>query len=313
MTRAPVTAIIPAYNAAEYVGDAIRSVLEQTLIPESVLVIDDGSTDDTPRVLETFGDRIRVIRQENRGLPGARNTGIRAATTPLLGFLDADDAWLPDMVAEQVSEFAAQPTTGLCFTDLHDCDHRLEPQGTRGYRRRCAESVFEELYLDAFPMPPSTVFVRREVFDTAGLFDESMRMKQDIECWLRIAMHSRVSCLDRPLLLRRTHGASITQSADPARNMAFELLVFEKCGRAAEEHGVPLPMTVEDRQTVLLRRRLRDFLRYGDRTAADCYRNALASRRQLRPADRLAHAWGSLGVSVRRAASPLSRRLRGRR
>src|SRR5437773_3781756 len=108
-----VSVVIPTYNYARYLPEAIDSALAQTHAPLEVIVVDDGSTDDTPRVLAVYGDRIRVIRQANRGPGAARNTGIAAARGEYVGFLDADDVWLPRKLELQMARFEADQGLGL--------------------------------------------------------------------------------------------------------------------------------------------------------------------------------------------------------
>lgn len=309
-----VAAIIPAWNSAGYIAGAVDSVLRQTVPPAEVFVVDDGSTDATPDILKSFGDRITVIRHAaNRGLPAARNSGIAAARSDLLAFLDADDEWLPEMIARQVAEFAAHPGLGLCFTDLVECDEDFRPIRARlGYRARHAEEVFDELYRDAFPMPPSTVFVRREVFERAGPFDESMLIKQDYECWLRIAMWYPVSCLPEPLCRRRVQSASLTQKSDAGRKLAYEKRLFELCGAAAARWGKTLPMPVADRIALSQRRRMREMLSYGEVAAAAVYRRELEATRRLTGTDRLLFHAVAMIQPARNAARDLKRRVLSR-
>src|SRR5690348_12724766 len=105
----PISVIIPTYNHARFLAAAIDSALSQTLKPTEVIVVDDGSTDETSSVLEAFGDKVRVIRQKNHGVAGARNRGAEMAAGEYLAFLDADDVWLPRKLEMQVSRFQAEP------------------------------------------------------------------------------------------------------------------------------------------------------------------------------------------------------------
>jgi glycosyltransferase involved in cell wall biosynthesis len=123
-----LSAVIPAYNAEAWLGQAIESALAQEEVALEVVVVDDGSTDGTAEVLATFGDRIRLVRQANRGLPAARNAGIAAARGDLVAFLDADDTWEPSKSRRQLAYLAAHPACGLVFCDVH----RMDPQGRRG-------------------------------------------------------------------------------------------------------------------------------------------------------------------------------------
>lgn len=262
----PVDVIIPSYNGLPYLLDAIASALLQTRRPNRIIVVDDGSTDGTLERLERFNGSIDVIvHPENRGLPAARNTGLRASDAPLVAFLDADDVWLPGKLERQVKEFVDAPSIGLVYGSLLDCDMSLTPLGPpRKVRPKRAEWVFDELYLKAFAMPPSTVMVRREVFERSGYFDETMRKAQDFECWLRIAMDYPISAVPEPLCLRRVNPQSITATTGLERGIGYVFRVFDLCGAAAERKGVRLPMSVEARKRLFLWRSLRDSLLGND-------------------------------------------------
>ena len=124
-----VDVIIPTFNSAPWLGDAIESALNQTRpAPHQIIVVDDGSSDNTESVLVRYKDKIHLIRHEtNRGLPAARNSGIRASTSALIAFLDADDAWTSDKLKRQIAEFAGDDPPGLSYTSLVDCDTQLQP------------------------------------------------------------------------------------------------------------------------------------------------------------------------------------------
>ncbi len=301
-----VDAVIPVFNGEAWVAEAVASVLDQTHPVDRVLVVDDASTDRTPEILAGFAGRIEVLRHDrNRGLPAARNTGVRASEAEVVGFLDADDAWEPEMVACQREEFAGHPGLGLSYTRVTDCDERLVPRGApRPFPRRSAERVFEALYLDAFAIPPSTVFVRREALARAGLFDETMRRKEDFECWLRLAMLFPVSCLAESLCRRRVHARSLSQTTDAAENMRYDALCFTKCAAAAAREGIALPLPAEARVLLGKKRRLREFLRWGQDDTALAYRRALEAEHAFNVRDR--SAW-----AIYRLRNALWRRLRG--
>src|SRR3990170_7611608 len=112
-----VTVVIPAYNMASFLPEAIESVLSQTYHDFELLIVDDGSTDETPRILAGFGDRIRVVRQENRGGAAALNTGIRSAQGDWIAWLSAYDAWEPTKLESQIRALARKPDAGLIYTD----------------------------------------------------------------------------------------------------------------------------------------------------------------------------------------------------
>ncbi|RMG43947.1 MAG: glycosyltransferase family 2 protein [Acidobacteria bacterium] len=297
-----IDVVIPAHNAEPFLAEAVRSALRQTLAPKRVIVVDDGSTDRTAEVAASFGERVILVRHERcRGLPAARNSGIRAGDAPLVALLDADDAWLERHLERAAAEFARHPHIGLCYAQVVDCDENLRPISTRKFRRREAEDVFDELYMSAFPIPPSAAVLRREALERCGMFDERLLKAQDFECWLRIAMLYPISCIDEPLCLRRNHARSITQGSDPERVLHYDALCFKACEEAAARLGRRLPIPAERRIVIGRRRRMREALAGGDLEAARVFRETLRREGALRAADRVRFAAGAALVLARRA------------
>src|SRR6185503_2024667 len=115
-----VSAVIPAYQAAAFLADAVESVLAQTEPVGEIVVVDDGSTDGTAAVAASFGDRVRYVRQENQGVAAARNRGVAEARGRLVAFLDADDTWEPEKTARQLAHLRAHPDYAAVYSDLCD-------------------------------------------------------------------------------------------------------------------------------------------------------------------------------------------------
>lgn len=169
-----VSVAIPAYNCARYLPETVESALSQTLPPLEVIVIDDGSTDDTGEVLARYEGRIRDVRQRNMGISAARNAGIRIARGTLIAFLDADDVWLPSMLAQQC-EALSRTGAGLAHTDFYNWDATTgaKPPPSRdnglfdGY-------CYRILFWNETGDPASAFTVRRACFDAVGLFDEAI-------------------------------------------------------------------------------------------------------------------------------------------
>ncbi len=300
MKTCPVDVVIPVHDGRRWIARAITSVLDQDPSPARVLVVDDGSRDGTPEVVAGFGHRVTLVRHpERRGLPAARNTGIRAGSAELVAFLDADDAWRPGMIAAQLEAFARHPDIGLCWTRVVECDEDLRPVRERRFRRREAERCFDELYLEAFPIPPSATFVRRKALEDVGMFDERFLKAQDFELWLRIALVYPLSCIDRPLCLRRLHGESITGRSRVEDILRFDEMCFRSIADFAATRGRPLPMPVEERIVLSRRRRLEEMLAIPAPSAARACRADLRSRRSWRVRDELAF-WPRLGLAAAR-------------
>jgi glycosyltransferase involved in cell wall biosynthesis len=184
-----VSVIIPAYNQANYLERAIQSVLSQTYQDFNIFVIDDGSTDNTPLVASQFGDNIRYIRQDNQGLGGARNTGIRASESEYIGLLDADDEWSPEFLKKMVFQMTCASNVAVvyCYAQGIDSEERYLPQ-IFGGPVISPEKVYHTILRANF-LIPSTILMRRSVICSVGLFEQNNRMIhgcEDWDLWLRI-------------------------------------------------------------------------------------------------------------------------------
>jgi len=178
--------VIPAHNQAQFLAEAIDSALLQTLPPLEVIVVDDGSTDDTARVAAAFGNRITYIRQRNQGLSAARNTGIRAARADLIQLLDSDDVLHPRCL-RLASEAAVRHPNAAVFAggwDEADRDGRVFAQVDAP---RVPPQAFHALFDVIAVGPASCHCVRRSAFATVGMFDTSLRACEDWDMWFRIA------------------------------------------------------------------------------------------------------------------------------
>jgi glycosyltransferase involved in cell wall biosynthesis len=220
-----VTVVIPAYNAAAFIRQAIDSVLTQTWPLREILVIDDGSTDATGQVLEDYGDSVRVVHKPNGGLSSARNRGIREAEGDLIAFLDADDRWLPDKLARQVKLMADHPDIGFCSTKTLVETPDGEPSGEWA----CPivqDTLLKTLFLQngAIPGSGSGVMARRKLFDLVGLFDESLRSLEDIDMWMRLAAATNYRCIDDPLTVIVKHPDSMSRNLEVMRGAAIHVM-----------------------------------------------------------------------------------------
>jgi glycosyltransferase involved in cell wall biosynthesis len=185
-----VSVIIPVYNRAHLVNRAIESVLNQTYQDFELIVVDDGSTDNTAEVVHSVRDeRIKYVRhQSNRGPSAARNTGIRAASGELIGFLDSDDEWLPEKLQRQVDKFdSASANVGLVYGGYVVIDNEKKKTIREVYPKKRGYMFKEMLKMAGPPDYVSMTLVRRECFEKVGLFDEGMRFVEDWDMWVRIA------------------------------------------------------------------------------------------------------------------------------
>lgn len=223
-----VSIVIPAYNQAGYLPGAIRSVLNQTFQDFEIIVVDDGSTDETPEVMRSFGEAILPVSQENQGLAGARNTGLRLARASLVALLDSDDEWLPDYLEQMVALAGERPRESVfyCSVVYMDADGRSLPQLPETPVLP-AEEMYTALLRHNF-LVPSTILMRRTSVEDAGWFDPEFRRLQDWELWLRMLQAGyRFGGLPDRLVRYRVHSSSL--SANPstghqaARRMAAKL------------------------------------------------------------------------------------------
>ena len=227
-----VSVVIPTYNCAHYVGQAIESALAQTYADRDVIVVDDGSRDDTAEVVKAYGSRVTYVRQENRGLPAARNHAIRMSGSELIALLDADDWWEPTKLEEQVALLDGDHEVALVYTDvrvIYD-DGAVVPSFLASRPLAGDGYVFEALIESGFILP-STVLLRRWCVEEVGLFDETMRSHEDIELWLRLCHRWKVAGVREPLVNRRQGAQNMT--ANPALRAEYGVKTYKKALRIA--------------------------------------------------------------------------------
>lgn len=220
-----VSVIIPNYNHAAYLADAIQSVLNQSYGSVEIIVVDDGSTDNSRAVAAHFGDQVRYIWQENRGLSAARNTGIAAAGGAYIGVLDADDLYEPNFLQVLVGILAANPAAAAVYCGYRFVDQGNQPLPQIEVRPLPPPAVYRELTRGNF-LVPEAILVRRHCYTTVGPFDESLRACEDWDMWLRIAKGHLVLASDQILTRHRVLPASM--SSDPVRMRTNRFAVVQK-------------------------------------------------------------------------------------
>jgi len=218
-----VSIIIPAYNQGAYLARAIRSALDQTYPDFEVIVVDDGSTDNTAEVARSFDDsRLHYVYQENRGLSAARNTGIRHTTAPLLTFLDSDDLFLPRKLELLVAELERDPELGLVAGQAIPIDEN-EQQVGKIFDRKPPEEPSRLLLGN--PLHVGSVLLRRACQEKVGFFDEELRSYEDWDMWLRLALAGcKIGWVPAPVSLYRFHRAQMTRIGTQMTTATFMVL-----------------------------------------------------------------------------------------
>ena len=226
-----VSVIIPTYNRAHLLPRCLDSVLAQTLEPDEIIVVDDGSTDSTQSLVRRGYPRITLITQKNRGVSAARNVGIRAARGEWLAFLDSDDAWLPEKLARQMETVAADAGCNVVHTDEIWIRNGIRVNPQRKHRKYDG-SIFKRC-LPLCAISPSSVMIRRGVFDTVGLFDETLPVCEDYDMWLRICARMPVRFIPATLITK--YGGHDDQLSTRYRGMdRFRIKALDRILNEAE-------------------------------------------------------------------------------
>jgi glycosyltransferase involved in cell wall biosynthesis len=204
-----VSVVIATRNYGRYLAGAIRSVLEQTWRDLEIVIVDDGSTDDTPAVVRPFlaDSRVRYYRTDGLGQSPAKNLGIQLSQAPLIAFLDGDDEWLPPKLERQLPLFG-DPAVGVVYSRrllMNEEGRDLTAPQTAAARGR----IYNDL-LATNPVCFSSVVVRRTVFETVGLFDPGLQLAIDYDLWLRVAQHFDFDYVDDPQVRYRTGHANLS-------------------------------------------------------------------------------------------------------
>ncbi|MGH9333368.1 MAG: glycosyltransferase [Vicinamibacteria bacterium] len=234
---------MPAFNASGFVRDAIESVFQQTVEAVEILLVDDGSTDDTRKVVEPFlsSGRLSYLHQENQGPWVSRNHAIPRARAPFVAFLDADDLWLPEKLERQLRRMEAEPELAFVCTDYEvvDSGGQVRASGIDYKSLSNEKDLFPALLRQMFPLL-STVLYRREVLGELNGFDGSLRHGGEREIFLRTARKHRVGIVDDVLVRYRRHGANLTNKL-VERCYPWDVLIYRRILDGA------LPLSIHER------------------------------------------------------------------
>ncbi|MCD6386315.1 glycosyltransferase [Candidatus Sumerlaeota bacterium] len=196
-----VSVIIPTYNRATFIVEAVESVLGQTFRDFELIVVDDDSRDATPEVLAPYFGRLRYIAQPHQGPAAARNTGIQEASGEFIAFLDSDDLWLPEKLQRQIEFFHHNPDILICQTQEIWLRNNKEVKPKARHRKE-GGWIFGRA-VELCLISPSAVMMHRKIFQKVGLFDEMLPAAEDYDLWLRVTARFPVGLVDEPLVIKR--------------------------------------------------------------------------------------------------------------
>jgi len=200
-----VSVIIPTYNRAKFVTKAIDSVLAQTYKDYEIIVIDDGSTDNTQEVLQPYMDKITYKYQENAGVSAARNTGIRVASGQWIAFLDSDDIWLPDKLASQI-RCVNRTHAKVCFTNVKFTGKKKKLSLGKQYGEEVFQEPFDLILQDSFCLVVQTMVIEKKLLEKVGCFDERLKVAEDTRLIYNLAFEVPFAFIDEPLtVVNRTN------------------------------------------------------------------------------------------------------------
>lgn len=263
-----VSVVIPAYNASLTITRALDSVLNQSVVPAEIIVVDDGSIDDTMEVVRRYGDRVRLVSQENGGAAAARNTGARLCTRSLIAFLDADDAWHLDKTARQLSVFNEHPEVAICRTHSSRFDTRTAYNAMSPVPHATALLVsdFRKVFLMPYFGTP-TVMMRRDVFEACGGFDPTFETGEDVDLWLRASYGRVVAYLHERLVFIANSPTSLT-ARTAGRANRDNLRVIDAFETRYPEFAARHPFIVREAKASILRRMASEAFAVGRSTQA---------------------------------------------
>jgi glycosyltransferase involved in cell wall biosynthesis len=318
--RPAISVIVPTYNSAGVIGEALASVLAQRYDNLEILVIDDGSSDATVDVARAACPAVRIFRQSNSGAASARNKGLREATGELIAFLDADDAWFEGKLDAQVAALNARTDVGFVFTDWLVGAEPPNWNSRAAQELRAswppADEIEPELsgwlyapLLFSVVIHTSTLLLRRELARETGFFDETLRRGQDYDYWLRMSRIAQGVKLKRPFSLYRQHPDNAIRKPQP-RNYAYEILssALRKWGTRGPDGSTISPALLR----AALSRSCRDFAHLHAHSGSASLSIRYAARAMTQDLADFHNVWFSMKIAARAAARTLCDHLRRR-
>lgn len=307
-TRPSVSVIMPCFNAAPYIGAALRSVLSQPGADLDVVVVDDGSSDGSVDLVRATFPQVRVLTQRNQGPARARNAGIAAAQGDWIAFLDADDIWLAGKLQAQFDAMALVPGARMSYTAWHvwPClDAEPDPALVAELRAADAKDprwqgatgwIYPDLLLDCVVWT-STVLMQRSLIDEIGVFEADLRIGEDYDLWLRASRVTPIVRVPRPLALYRMHPHNTTRRAP---DVNFQGQVLE---RAVRRWGLSGPDGREARGRDVARALARTWNDYAEAhlLAGDTSRARRGAWQSVRALPWQRKGWRVLALAAARA------------
>ncbi|VAW83963.1 Glycosyl transferase, family 2 [hydrothermal vent metagenome] len=257
----PISVIIPTFNRAYCLPNALNSVLKQTQPPAEIIVIDDGSTDDTANLIQNNFPQVKYLRQTQLGVSAARNKGINASTAPWIALLDSDDEWLPEKLFRQTALLEENPDLKICHTE-----EIWVRNGVRVNQMDKHKKSAGWLYQKCLPLcviSPSSALIHRSLFDEVGLFNEQLPACEDYDLWLRICSRYSVAYVETPCI--KKYGGHEDQLSRKFWGMdRFRIAAL------MDILGTPV-LNEEDKRATLkiLKKKLNVFIKGGEKRGRD--------------------------------------------
>jgi glycosyltransferase involved in cell wall biosynthesis len=281
-----ISVIIPTWNRASRLASALQSVFAQRLPPAEVIVVDDGSTDDTHRLVHSQFPQTHYIYQQHNGVSSARNTGIQAATGDWIALLDSDDRWLPEKLELQSESIRARPEYKICH-----CDEIWIRNGQRVNPMKKHAKRGGNIFRHCLPLcviSPSAVMIQRDLLTEIGLFDERLPACEDYDLWLRISALHPVLYIDKPLIIKEGgHSDQLSRhhwGMDRFRIHALENILASDTLDAAN-HAAALA-TLLDKLAIVIR----GAVKHGNHELLESYREKQQRYRRDKPLPAGCHA-----------------------
>ena len=245
MSKTMISVIIPTYNRAHLLPRALDSILSQSCLPNEIIVVDDGSTDDTSVLMTSVYPEIVFIQQSNTGVSCTRNVGIKRASGDWIAFLDSDDEWFPEKLEVQMNALYKNPELKICHTN-----EIWIRNGTRVNPKKKHKKFGGWIFQKCLPLcciSPSSVIIHKSIFDEVGLFDDSLLVCEDYDLWLRITARNPVLYIEKPLLLKYGgHNDQLSRKCwgmDRFRIKSLEKIIYSKELSESDENAAKKMLT----------------------------------------------------------------------